>query len=92
MMLVKLVVLVVLMVGTFQAQAQTPAQRNTDVPSGPAIWPPVKSPAPPQAGETPKGSASGSQKGGDSKGDAPAGADTTGAVGIKGNGSNTRGK
>jgi len=36
-MLAKLVVLAVLMSGTIGTQAQ--AQKNTDVPSGPAVWP-----------------------------------------------------
>ena len=89
MMLFKLVVLAVLIIGTNGAQAQ--AQRNTDVPSGPAVWPLIKSPAPPQGGAAPKGYTSEPQTGGGSKG-APAGTDPTGAVGSKGNGSNTRGK
>ena len=89
-MLVKLVVLAVLMSGTVGTQAQ--AQKNTDVPSGPAVWPLIKSPAQPQqTGPAPQGSTAGPQNGGDSKG-APAGTDSKGAVGSKGNGSNTRGK
>ena len=87
-MLVRLVVLAILMSGTAEAQAQ----RNTDIPSGPAVWPLIKSPTPPQSGEAPKGNTAGPQTGGDSKG-TPVGADPTGgAVGSKGNGSNTRGK
>ena len=88
-MLVKLVVLAVLMSGTIGTQAQ--AQKNTDVPSGPAVWPLIKSPAQPQTGPAPQGNTAGPQSGGDSKG-APAGTDSKGAVGSKGNGSNTRGK
>jgi hypothetical protein len=90
MLLIKLIVLAVL-VGSTAAEAETQAQRNTDVPSGPGVWPPVKSSPPPQTGTTPKGNAPGSQQGGNSKG-APAGSDTSGAVGIKGNDSNTRPK
>ena len=91
MMLVKLIVLAVLLSSSMGVQAQTQAQRNTDVPRGPGVSPPVKSPAPPESGTAPKGNASGSQHGGDSKG-APAVTDTTGAAGIKGNDSNTRAK
>jgi len=87
-MLVKLVVLAVLMSGTIGTLAQ--AQKNTDVPSGPAVWPLIKSPAQ-QTDPAPQGNTAGPQNGGDSKG-APAGTDSKGAVGSKGNGSNTRGK
>ena len=94
-MLVNLIVLAVLMSGSVgpQAQAQTQAQRNTDVPSGPAVWPLIKSPAPTQSGPAPKGNNPGPQNGGDNKG-APAGTDNTGATGrgSKGNDANTRGK
>jgi hypothetical protein len=88
-MLFKLVVLAVLIIGTNGAQAQ--AQRNTDVPSGPAVWPLIKSPAPPQGGAAPNGNTPEPQAGGDSK-RTSAGTDPTGAVGSKGNGSDTRGK
>ena len=88
-MLVKLVVLAVLMSGTIGTQAQ--AQKNTDVPSGPAVWPLIKSPAQPPTGPAPKDNTAGPQNGGDSKG-APTGTDSKGEVGNKGNGSNTRGK
>ena len=95
-MLVKLIVLAVLMSGSVgpQAQAQTHAQRNTDVPNGPAVWPLIKSPAPTQSSPAPNGNNPGPQSGGgDSKG-APAGRDNTGAVGGggKGSDSNTRSK
>jgi hypothetical protein len=92
-MLVKLIVLAVLMSGSVgpQAQAQTHAQRNTDVPNGPAVWPLIKSPAQPPTGPAPKDNTAGPQNGGDSKG-APTGTDSKGEVGNKGNGSNTRGK
>ena len=92
-MLVKLIVLAVLMSGSVgpQAQAQTHAQRNTDVPNGPAVWPLIKSPAPTQSSPAPKDNTAGPQNGGDSKG-APTGTDSKGEVGNKGNGSNTRGK
>ena len=88
-MLVKLVVLAFLMSGTIGTQAQ--AQKNTDVPNGPAVWPLIKSPAQPPTGPAPKGNTAGPQNGGDSKG-APTGTDSKGEVGNKGNGSNTRGK
>ena len=47
--MVKLVVLAVLMSGSFGAQAQ----RNIDVPRGPAASPPIKSPAPTQSSRLP---------------------------------------
>ena len=89
-MLVKLVVLAVFISGSLGTQAQ--AQKNTDVPSGPAVWPLIKSPAPTQS-PAPKGNNRGPQNGGDSKG-APASPDNAGAVGGsgKGNDSNTRSK
>ena len=59
-MLAKLVVLAVLMSGTIGTQAQ--AQKNTDVPSGPAVWPLIKSPAQPQTGPAPQGNTAGPQR------------------------------
>ena len=52
-MLVSLIVLAVLMSGSVgpQAQTQTQARRNTDVPSGPAVWPLINSPAPTQGAQ-----------------------------------------
>ena len=90
---VKLVVLAVLMIGSLVAQAQ--AQKNTDVPSGPAVWPLIKSPAPTQSSPAPKGSNPAPQSGGDGN-VAPNGTDAAGAGGRggsgKGNDSNPRGK
>jgi len=87
--MVKLVVLAVLMSGSFGAQAQ----RNIDVPRGPAASPPIKSPAPTQSSPAPNSNNPGPQSGGDSKGASP-GPDNSGAVGGggKGNDSNPRSK
>jgi hypothetical protein len=89
-MLVKLVVLAVLMSGSAGAPAQ--AQKNTDVPSGPAVWPLIKAPGPTQSSPAPKGNNPGGN-GEDGKA-APPHSDSTGTVGgdARGNGANTRGK
>jgi hypothetical protein len=59
------------------------AQRNTDVPSGSGVWPPVKSPAP-QTGSAPATKDASSPKdAGDMKGERPAG-DMTGGTSNNG--------
>jgi hypothetical protein len=77
------ILLAAAMAGSVAIEAQ--AQRNTDVPIGPGVWPPVQSPAPKTGSAPATKGASSPKDAGDVKGERPAG-DTTGGT-NKGNSS-----